>query len=45
MNARVLVRASVLAAVLGAVGLFFAVGLRRGPPPAVPVAPATQPAR
>lgn len=47
MNSRVVVRASVLAAVLGAIALFLAVGLRRTsqPGPAVPSAPAAQPAR
>jgi len=47
MNPRVVVRASVLAAVLGAVALFLAIGLRRSsqPGPAAPSAPAAQPAR
>jgi hypothetical protein len=44
MSPRVLVRASVLAAVLGAVALFFAIGMRRVPPPA-PAPPASQAVR
>lgn len=45
MNTRVIVRASILVAVFGAVALFFAIGLRRVPPTAPPLAPAAQPAR
>jgi hypothetical protein len=46
MNTRVIVRAALLAAVFGAVALFFAIGLRRLPPPSsAPLAPAAQPAR
>jgi hypothetical protein len=47
MNPRVVVRASIVAAVAAAVALFFAVGIRRTPPPDGPAAgvPLTAPAR